>query len=60
MLIKDELILAAKSKDNKRFYQLVETCRASKIKYNTIYRWVMSILSMAQFEDNIRKGDPKG
>ena len=54
--IREEIELALNKQNGPYLYRLVDTCMAHGIKYDTIYGWVASKLSMAKFNKIVRQG----
>jgi hypothetical protein len=54
--IREEIELAIDKQNSPYLYRLVGTCMAHGVKYDTIYGWVASRLSMDKFNNILRQG----
>lgn len=54
--IREEIELAVDKRNGPYLYRLVNTCLTHGIKYDTVYGWVTSKLSVTKFNKIVRQG----
>ena len=54
--IREEIELAVDKENGPYLYRLVNTCLTHGIKYDTVYGWVTSKLSVTKFNKIVRQG----